>query len=595
MGKRLGLIIGINNYQHSAFQPLQFAENDARALAQWLVNNRGGNWNPSALQLLLGEQATSELTEALIMQLCLNVAEPGDLVFLYFAGHAFLDETNGEGYLAFANTHYQQPTTGLSIQSLFNKVVLHSRATQIVLVLDCFQTGLLWSKLRTSPFDFKPLPGPKLQNALQQTQGRLLYCSCRGNEYALEVGEKNVGKLLYTMIVGLSGPAVDPISGQTTLQNLHTFLSNSLDEQHQPQVFGHEQRPIVLVGDMLPFVNGQENLPASSLSSSAQYSPLVSQSFSNQPVEYLQQSSVGIAGEQMSHSTSGQISVEILEQNRKQQCMKLLDQARQQAQMQNIPEALNTIENILHMAPDYIDALILKGQLLGTFGHFQDALPVVNHVLQLDPSNSLGWSMYATLLANIGQLQEASAAIERSIALNPNNPEALAIRDTILANQARNSLFEQDAKSGSETTSARKSGGAKSFLIGALIQIIALFVGAAGASILIVRPQLPIIIAFLIESLALAILCVNAARGAYLYGIKRFLFTFVITLLALGILGGLYKFGYNWFTNKVIAFPPLIVPVLFLGFWLVAAAFLPLLAALGGLISGIIVRSRQTD
>jgi tetratricopeptide (TPR) repeat protein len=595
LGKRLGIIIGINKYQHPAFQPLQFAENDARALAQWLANNRGGNWNPSELQLLLGEQATSELTEALIMQLCLHVAEPGDLVFLYFAGHTFLDETNGEGYLAFANTLYQQPTTGLSIHSLFNKAVLRSRASQIVLVLDCFQTGLIWSKLRTSPFDFKPLPGPKLQNALQQTQGRLLYCSCRGNEYALEVGEKNVGKFLYNMIIGLSGPAIDPITGQITLQNLHTFLSNTLDEQQQPQVFGHVQRPIVLVGDMPPLLNGQENLPASSHSSSAQYAPLVSQSFSNQSAEYLQQSSIGIAGAQMSPSTSGQLSIEILEQNRKQQCMKLLHQARKQAQMQNIPEALNTIENILHMAPDYIDALILKGQLLGTIGHFQDALLVVNHVLQLDPSNALGWSMYATLLANTGQLQEASAAIERSIALKPNNTETLAIRDMILANLARNSLFEQDAKSGSGTTPAGKHGGAKSFLIEAFIQIIALFVGAIGASILIVRPQLPIIIALLSESLALAILCVIAARGAYLYGIKRFLFTFVITLLALGILGGLYRFGYNWFTNKVIAFPPLIVPVLFLGLWLAAAAFLPLLAALGGLIGKIATGKKDTS
>ena len=224
---------------------------------------------------------------------------------------------------------------------------------------------------------------------------------------------------------------------------------------------------------------------------------------------------------------------------------------------------------------------------------FQDALPVANQVVQLDPSNALGWSMCAALLANMGQLQEASAAIERSIALNPNNPEALAIRDKILTNLARNSLVEQDAKSESTTASTGKQGGAKSFLIGALIQILALFVGAIGASILIVRPQLPIIIAFLLEGLALAILCVTAARGAYLYGIKRFLFTFVITFLALGILGGLYRFGYHWFTNKVIAFPPLIVPVLFLGFWLVAAAFLPLFAALGGLISGIIIGKRR--
>ena len=190
-------------------------------------------------------------------------------------------------------------------------------------------------------------------------------------------------------------------------------------------------------------------------------------------------------------------------------------------------------------------------------------------------------------------MYEASAAIERSIALNPNNPEAFAIRDAILSNLARNSLAEQDARSRTASISASKQGGVKSFLIGALIQISALFVGATGASLLIIRPQLPIIIAFLLESLALAILCVNAARGSYLYGIKRFMLTCATSLLALGILGGLYRFGYNWLMNKVIAFPPLIVPVLFLGFWLVAAAVLPLLVAMGGLVSRIIIHARR--
>src|SRR5207248_11516032 len=242
-----------------------------------------------------------------------------------------------------------------------------------------------------------------------------------------------------------------------------------------------------------------------------------------------------IASPQISPSTSGQNSLEILEQNRRNHCEKLLNQARQQVQIQNIPAALDTIENILQFAPDYIDAFILKAQLLGTTAYFQEALAVANQVVQLDSSNALGWSICATLLANMGQFHEASTAIERSIALNPNNPEALTIRDAILANLARNSLVEKDARSQSESISAGKQGGAKSFLLGAVIQIFALFVGAIGASILIVRPQLPIIIAFLFESLALAILCVNAARGAYLYGIKRFLLTFVISLLALGI------------------------------------------------------------
>jgi hypothetical protein len=597
VGKRLGLLIGINEYQHPAFQPLRFAENDARALAQWLVNSRGGNWNPSDLQLLLGAQATSELTEALITQLCVNVADPGDLVFLYFAGHTFLSEANGDGYLALANTHYQQPATGLPLQSLVRQAILRSRAAQVILVLDCFQTGPTWNTLRSPPFDFKPLLDPTLQNVLQQTQGRLLYCSCRGNQYATEAGEKNLGKLVYHLIIGLSGPAADPISGQTTLQNLHAFLSNSLDEQHQPQVFGQEQRPIVLVGDMPPLasppLNKQENVYTSSLSSPEQNATILQPHTGSQLAGYPQLSSVGLVSAQMSPSTSGQLSLEILEQNRKQQCMMLLKQARQMVQMQNIPQALTTLENILQMAPDFIDALILKGQLLGTIGRFRDALSVANQVVQLDPANALGWSMRAALLANMGMFLEATAAIEHSIYLNPNNPESLAIRSTIQANLARNSQLEYGQKPQSATISPANQGDPKSFLTSATIQLLALIVGVIGASILVVRPQLPIIIAFLFESSALAVLCVSSARGAYLYGVKRLLLTFVISLLALGIIGGLYRFGYNWFVNKVIAFPPLIVSVLFLGLWLAAAAVLPLLAALGGFMGRIFVRARR--
>jgi Flp pilus assembly protein TadD len=593
LGKRLGLIIGLNNYNDPAFRPLNYAENDARAFAQWLVNNRGGNWNPSNVQLVLGEQANSKLAETLIIQSCLSIAHQDDLVFMYFAGHTFLDEATGEGYLAFANTKVTQPSTAISLSSLLNESIQHSRAAQIVLAIDAFQTGPAWNRRKASLYDFTPLLGPLSQNNWKQTQGRLLYCSCRGNEYAPEIGEKNFGKLLYQMIIGLSGPASDPVSGQTTLQSLHTFLLHSLDEQHQPQVFGHEHRPIVIVGEMPSFDYRQESI-STSLSSQTQSSPASSRIKNNQPDEYLSQSSIGIANSQISPTTSGQSSFEVLEQNRRNQCIKLVNQARQQVQVQNIPTALSIIENVLLIAPDYIDALILKAQLLGSTGYLQDALATAKQVVQLDPGNALGWSICASLLANIGQLHEASTAIDRSIALNPNNPEALALSDAIYTNLARNSLLDQNAKARSSITPPGQAGGSRSFLIGAAIQFSAFFVGIVGASILILRPQLPIIIAFLLESLSLAILCVNAARGAYIYGIKNFMITFASSLLAVGILGVLYRFGYHWLINRVIALPPLIVPVLFLGFWLVTAATLPLLIAIAALMAGIITGVRPS-
>jgi tetratricopeptide (TPR) repeat protein len=295
----------------------------------------------------------------------------------------------------------------------------------------------------------------------------------------------------------------------------------------------------------------------------------------------------------MSPTTSGQLSLALIEQNRKQQCMKLLNQARQLVQMEKLPEAFDVIETILQMAPDFVDALILKGQLLGTTGRFQEALTVANQVVQTDPTNALGWSLRAALLTNLGQFQEASSAIERSIALNPNDPETQAIKGAILANLARGPQIERTQQPQSAALQPAKQGGPASFLISAAIQILALIVGAIGASIPIVQPHLPIIVAFLLESSALAVLCVNAARGAYLYGAMRLLLTIFTSLLAVGIVLGLYKFGYRWFTTRVIAFPPLIIPVLFLGFWLAAAAILPPLAALGGLTGRIVVGARR--
>ena len=590
MGRRLGLIIGLNQYQDTTFRQLQFAETDAKALAQWLVNVRGGKWLPSDVQLVLGAQATRELTESLIRQVCLNEAGPDDLVFIYFAGHAFVDEASGDGYLTLANTHYRQPNTALHLFSLVRNAMVGSRAAQIVLVLDCFQTGTAWDTKRTSPFDFKPLIGPALLNGLQQTQSRMLYCSCRGNEVTPEAGGKSLGHFLHSIIIGVSGSAVDPATGQVTLQRLHAFLSSSLSPQYRPQVFGREQRPIVLVGDLpVPAPGGQDSHISTTTPPGNPREAAVQQAGSSALDRFPQ--GVGAAPTataQMSPTTSGELALAVLERNKQQQCMTLVNQARQFVQMQKLTEALNVLENVLQIAPAFIDALILKGQILGTSGRFQEALVAIRRVVQVDPNNALGWSMQAALLANLGQFQDALSAIDQSLALDPNNPETRAVKETILTRQQ---LVEHSQKL--RAALANKRGGPLSFFLSACLQIFALAIGATGTSLLLVEPKLPIIIAFVLASVGLSVLCVNAARGSYLYGFSRLLLTFIVSLIAVGILGALYKVGYHWIANKVIANPPLIVSVVFLGMWLSAAAIVPLLIAIGGFISGLVAGVRR--
>ena len=240
MGRRLGLIIGVNTYQDSTFQSLQYAENDARAFAQWLVNVKGGAWSPGDVQLVQGSHATKELMESLIAQMCLTLAEPDDVVLLYFAGHAFLDERNGDGYLALSNTQYNNPPTGLHLLSFANQVMARCRAAHVLVMLDCFQTGSAWQMRRASPYDVRPLIGPTLLNILQQQGNRIFLCSCRGNAGAPESGERGLGLFMHRTIVGLSGPAREPSTELVTLQSLYGYLVSILGEQQSPKRFGQE-------------------------------------------------------------------------------------------------------------------------------------------------------------------------------------------------------------------------------------------------------------------------------------------------------------------------------------------------------------------
>jgi tetratricopeptide (TPR) repeat protein len=609
LGRRLGLLIGINHYQDSAFQPLHYAETDATIFARWLTNPRGGNWPSSDIFSLTGAKATTQQVESLIAQLCLQAAEPDDLILIYFAGHAFLDEASGDGMLACANTSFHEPTTALHLPSLIPQVIVPSRAAQVIVFLDCFQSGHAWNARRATLSDFHPLVGPSSITALQQAPGRVLYCSCRGNDFAPETGEQGLGGFMYGMIVAMSGPAmVHP--GQLTLQQLHAYLSASLPLQIQPQVFGQNaayDSPIVLIGEAPALASvatsassGYAAAPFPRAASSASAGQVTFQGVEENASLLANMPPHSPTTGQLSSPTSGPISISQVEQNYQQQCIKLMQQARQLVSAQNLPEALRLVEQVLHMAPAFTEALQLKAQLLGTTGRFQEAIPVTEQLLQIEPANGLAWSLYAALLVNTGRPQEALAAIDRALSLQPGNPEALAMRQSILSIQAAQmSSFPAGPQLVSPnmgtTAGTRTPQGesASSFFIAAVLQILAFILGLLGAAILVLEPKLPIVIGFALESFGLAALCILAARGSFRYGISRVLIALLLCLASAGVLAALYKLKYAALISKIEAFPPLIVPVIFLAIWLAAAAILPTIAAFGGLIGGLATGVRR--
>ncbi|MBA2285275.1 MAG: tetratricopeptide repeat protein [Ktedonobacteraceae bacterium] len=593
MGRHLGLVIGINHYQDTAFRPLQFPEIDARALAQWLVNTKGGHWSPSDVQVLLGAQATREQVERQIMQVCLDVAGPDDIVFIYFAGHAFLDDAQGQGYLALTDTHHQAPATGLHLPTLVSQSMGRSQAAHILFLFDYFQTGPTWSMLRASPYDSRPLLGPSLLNVLHQVGNRSVLCSCRGNEFAPETGEQNLGILMYHTILGLCGPLIDPTAGPVTLQRLQAFLATTLDEQHSPQLFGQERTPLVLAATTSSSLRAVP--PATGFSGAPPASPVT------RPIthELAAQGMYGAASvaqlsPQQPPPTNGAATSSALEQ-RRQQSMMLLQQARYLVQMQQPIEALLLIEQSLQAAPTNTAALVLKGQLLGTTGRFPEAMQAVEQLLQIEPNNALAWSMRAALLANMGQFEEALQAVDRSLALDPHNAETQTIKSTIMVKLA---VTQTPGASGSQPLSAsprEKRGGPLSFFAGIGLQLLGLLLGIAGAALLVLRPDLPFVASLALESLGLTILCANSARGTYRYGLSRIVIPLLTSLLIAAALFVAYRSGQARIFQIIAGKPARLIPLLFLGLWLVAAAILPLLLAIGAWFSGLIrgVRRRS--
>jgi tetratricopeptide (TPR) repeat protein len=582
MARRLGLIIGVNQYQDPTFRPLQAAESDAQAIAQWLVNTKGGKWAPGNVQHVEGAYATRELVESLVTQLCTRVAEPGDLILIYFAGHAFVDERSGAGLLALPNTQYQNPETGIHVASLLQKTLLRSRAAHVVLILDCFQTGKAWNAQRTSPYDSRALLGPQLYAALQNTPDRFIICSCRGNDFAPEQTQRNLGLFAYQLIVGFSGPVVDPATGIITLQQTYNYLLSTTGEQQRPQLFGREQSPTILVGDLpdgdnMPFskaVTGKG--PAQS-----PMQPGMAQSAA---------ANASFAAATMSRPDSGPLQ---MNEQSKQRYNQLMNVARQLLQAQRFPDAFAAVEQALQIAPNDLPALILKAQILGIGGRTQDAFATIEQVMRIDQNNATAWSTYAQLLGNSGQMQQALEAIERSLALDPQNPEAYVIKNDIMGQLAM--IQSNSGTLSSRLSPLKKQPTAKSttYLLVFGLQLIGLLVGTGGILLLELQHRITSVPGLLLITLGLLFLSFNAWRATSRYGFASFIPIIVASLLSGAILGAVYKFGLNRVNAFLKLHPTFFMPLPFIEGWLVAATVIPLLVALIGFAVSSIMAKRR--
>jgi|GEM_PF-1715004 len=160
------LIIGIDQYQH--WNSLRCAAGDARAVANVLKQNYGYG----DIRLLLNEQATRKG----IMDSLDSLLELGDSdsLFIYFAGHGWMDTRNQAGYWIPADAPRDDKTEYLSNAQIAAEYFRKYKVKHLLVVADaCFSGALLRGGEVSRPEDWQLPAGYRKPSRWVLTSGDL--------------------------------------------------------------------------------------------------------------------------------------------------------------------------------------------------------------------------------------------------------------------------------------------------------------------------------------------------------------------------------------------------------------------------------------
>lgn len=143
------LAVGVGQFQDSRLPPLQYADDDAKAIAQALQQQQGRLYGAVQTRLLL----EGEATRANLIQALLEVSQkagPKDQVVVFLGGHGAIEQATGRWHYFTQDTNPANiPGTALEQDALLSYLQLKGRAKRrTLLMVDTCQAGALSGALR---------------------------------------------------------------------------------------------------------------------------------------------------------------------------------------------------------------------------------------------------------------------------------------------------------------------------------------------------------------------------------------------------------------------------------------------------------------
>jgi len=260
-GRRVGVCIGISQYQHERVQDLQVSHLDAMRMADALKTK----CDADEVLLLTDEDATRANIEQAIFHDLVGMTRPGDAVFIFFSGHGGRtsdqngDEADGfDEYLVPHDGILGKPET-MILDDTFARWMQELSGREVAIIMDNCYSGGASKSIDGSAVSPKAIGGNAkaaaydgIEVELKRTkdlgqQNTVVVAACQANQLAWEMPAAQKGSVLtHYMIQSLDDDASDADQdGKLTVQESYGYVKQKV-EQYVQEKFQTEQNPIIV-------------------------------------------------------------------------------------------------------------------------------------------------------------------------------------------------------------------------------------------------------------------------------------------------------------------------------------------------------------
>jgi serine/threonine protein kinase len=238
------LVVGVGKYENPKLSRLEFAAQDAKRIAEVLLDPALCGFPPDKVKVLTDEEASRRNLVHHLSKWLPGAARDAEIAVFFYAGHGEVHRRPSGEVEGFFHPCDADPDDIETHSVAMHDVARWLRGVQagaIVSFLDCCHAGEALgfrdaSGLRERGVGIVPDPVRSLAG-----KARYLFASCGEGQRSLESAERQSGLFTYHLVEGIRGEADRDGDGKVSLSELFEHVSTTVLEESKRH--GHEQQP----------------------------------------------------------------------------------------------------------------------------------------------------------------------------------------------------------------------------------------------------------------------------------------------------------------------------------------------------------------